>query len=224
MAATTHRTSLVLNIASTLMTFVVISIAIGRFGSVPDPMPIHFGANGQPDGFQPKTWGGYLAAYLILGAIFLGIQWGMWAFQRYGEGQTLRDRSSREATLPWVQIFLLIVFAAVFFALLASMSFQYYAAWPFIFVMAVTVVGSIAIIVVLSRKQRDIDKKLPPTTYQLDKMKYGFYFDADDQRILIPTNDDHSHFTFNLSKPMSWCVMAALFSPGILVVLLVWLN
>lgn len=91
------------------------------------------------------------------------------------------------------------------------MSFQYYAAWLFIFVMAVTILGSIAIIVVLSRKQRDIDKKLPPTTYQLDKMKYGFYFDADDQRILIPTNDDHSHFTFNLSKPMSWCVMAALF-------------
>lgn len=217
MAATTRRTSLVLNIASTLVTLVVISIAIGRFGSVPDPMPIHFGANGQPDGFQAKTWGGYLATYLILGAIFLGFQWGMWAFQRYGEGQTLRDRSSREATLPWVQVFLLIVFTAVFFTLLASMSFQYYAAWLFIFVIAV-------IIVVLSRKQRDIDKKLPPTAYQLDKMKYGFYFDADDQRILIPTNDDRSHFTFNLSKPMSWFVMAVLFSPGILVVLLVWLN
>lgn len=110
------------------------------------------------------------------------------------------------------------------FTLLASMSFQYYAAWLFIFVIAVTILGSIAIIVVLSRKQRDIDKKLPPTAYQLDKMKYGFYFDADDQRILIPTNDDRSHFTFNLSKPMSWFVMAVLFSPGILVVLLVWLN
>ncbi|VZH85760.1 hypothetical protein FRC0190_01697 [Corynebacterium rouxii] len=84
------------------------------------------------------------------------------AFQRYGAGQTLRDKSSREVALPWVRAFLLVVLTTVFCALLASMSFQYYAAWLFVFVMAVAVLGSIA--------------------------------------------------------------MAALFSPGILIVLLVWLN
>lgn len=150
--------------AATLITLIVISIAIGRYGFVSDPMPVHFGANGQPDGFQPKSWGSYLLVFAVPGVLLLGIQWGIWAFQRYGAEQTLRDKSSREAALPWMQAFLLVVLTTVFCALLASMSFQYYAAWLFVFVMAVAVLGSIAIIIVLSRKQRDIDKKLPPTT------------------------------------------------------------
>ncbi|WP_332068167.1 DUF1648 domain-containing protein [Corynebacterium rouxii] len=73
--------------AATLITLIVISIAIGRYGFVSDPMPVHFGANGQPDGFQPKSWGSYLLVFAVPGVLLLGIQWGIWHFSVMVQGK-----------------------------------------------------------------------------------------------------------------------------------------
>lgn len=219
-----------LGLVMAVMSFVAAWLS---YDSLPDPMPIHFNASGEADGFVDKSLPAYLGIQVVPLAIILlsgvasaamiSVQARSVLKDKYPQRSTAeREVASRRlaAMQKPLAIFILLITAII--ALTVNQSFGLFgdfqlSVW---WTLAAIFLATGWLMWTGSRVNRQIyDEHPDPPT---EERFYGgvIYFNRNDERVFIDQLGG-TNLTLNFARPMAWVVLAALLLPGILIAVLV---
>lgn len=188
------------------------------FHLVPDPMPVHFGADGQPDGWEPKSLPGALAltglpTFMLAfsGVASVGII--QLTAREAGERQRLLGRTVAAALARlffWLTVILTV-------GITVSLLGHHGPLLPVLLIGggALSLVG---FAVQLSRGYRTVGATHPPGEKERH-MRFGFYWNADDPDTVVSLENGMTT-TLNFARPAAWGILALLLAPPTLAVIL----
>lgn len=180
--------------ATALVLVATVAFAASYFDAVPDPMPVHWGADG-PDGFQAKTLAGFLGLHALAPGILLVVQAGCAALIR------VRDRQHAIGSFMAGMSLLCALFGH---GLSRTAAGDDAAVWQVFSSVWFFLAGTVALLVWLVLGFRGSGV---------------VYFDRDDGRVLVESSDG-TGVTLNFARPGAWGILAALLVPVGLVTLL----
>lgn len=180
--------------ATALVLVATVAFAASYFDAVPDPMPVHWGADG-PDGFQAKTLAGFLGLHALVPGILLVVQAGCAA--------VIRVRG-RQHAIGSFMVGMSLVCALFVHGLTRTAAGDDAAVWQVFSSVWFFLAGTVALLawLVLGFRGSGV-----------------VYFDGDDGRVLVESSDG-TGVTLNFARPAAWGILAALLVPVGLVTLL----
>ncbi|MDK8895045.1 DUF1648 domain-containing protein [Corynebacterium sp. MSK006] len=180
--------------ATALVLVATVAFAASYFDAVPDPMPVHWGADG-PDGFQAKTLAGFLGLHALVPGILLVVQAGCAA--------VIRVRG-RQHAIGSFMAGMSLVCALFVHGLTRTAAGDDAAVWQVFSSVWFFLAGTVALLawLVLGFRGSGV-----------------VYFDGDDGRVLVESSDG-TGVTLNFARPAAWGILAALLVPVGLVTLL----
>ncbi|WP_448853334.1 DUF1648 domain-containing protein [Corynebacterium frankenforstense] len=180
--------------ATALVLVATVAFAASYFDAVPDPMPVHWGADG-PDGFQAKTLAGFLGLHALAPGILLVVQAGCAAVIRV-RGQQLAIGSFMTGMSLLCALFV--------HGLTRTAAGDDAALWQVFSSVWFFLAGTVALLawLVLGFRGSGV-----------------VYLDRDDERVLVESSDG-TGVTLNFARPAAWAILAALLLPVGLVTLL----
>lgn len=180
--------------ATALVLVATVAFAASYFDAVPDPMPVHWGADG-PDGFQAKTLAGFLGLHALVPGILLVVQAGCAA--------VIRVRG-RQHAIGSFMAGMSLVCALFVHGLTRTAAGDDAAVWQVFSSVWFFLAGTVALLawLVLGFRGSGV-----------------VYFDRDDGRVLVESSDG-TGVTLNFARPAAWGILAALLVPVGLVTLL----
>ena len=180
--------------ATALVLVATVAFAASYFDAVPDPMPVHWGADG-PDGFQAKTLAGFLGLHALVPGILLVVQAGCAAVIRV-RGRQHAIGSFMAGMSPVCALFV--------HGLTRTAAGDDAAVWQVFSSVWFFLAGTVALLawLVLGFRGSGV-----------------VYFDGDDGRVLVESSDG-TGVTLNFARPAAWGILAALLVPVGLVTLL----
>lgn len=215
---------------------VVVVITYFYFPDLPDPMPVHWNAAGEADGFQAKTLPNFLFTLLIAPVILLVVLLGSQALISHlsttitGVGSGVKDTNQAHrvwlgqkhmmSAMGWyltgLNLVILIGFAATYGPGSGSGRFL---------VLILIGAGVLTAFLIWSsvRAQREAERRYPPPEEERGKRWGIFHNDPEDSRIFVPTEGGGgSNFTPNIGTTGGRIAAAVLF--GLPVILLLWVT
>lgn len=219
-------------LATAVSTVIVVALLVAvYYPSLPDPMPVHWNAAGEADGFREKTLSGFLFNILLGPIIMLLTMLGAEAMismqSAYVTGpggaknpnEAHRTWHGYQATMKHMGWFMFTLNLFIMVMLLRT-----YAGNPGRWELPLFLVGIFGLCGVLmweiTKDQKAIEQKYPREPGEKGKALGIFYNDPEDKRILIDTGTG-TNFTFNLGQPAGR-IWAALLFVVIPVGLLAW--
>ncbi|MDO5671003.1 MAG: DUF1648 domain-containing protein [Corynebacterium sp.] len=189
-----------------------------NFHLVPDPMPIHFGPRGEPDGWATKSFGSATSLIalgpgimLLTGAASAGVTHAV--AQDAGERQQMLSKEMNPPLAAWLFWIATIIAVGVTGSLLGHHG-------P---LGTLLLVGSLVLVTVvfgwqMVRVYRRVDAAYPPT--EKDRRgRWGFYYNPDDPEVLVSLENGMST-TLNFARPAAWAIIGGLLIvPALLIVL-----
>ena len=189
-----------------------------NFHLVPDPMPVHFGPRGEPDGWATKSFGSAVALValgpgivLLTGAASAGLTHAV--AQDAGERQQMLSREIMPPLAAWLFWIATVISVGVTGSLLGHHG-------P---LSSLFMVGSLVLVTVVFARQmvqvhRRVDAAYPPS--EKDRRgRWGFYYDRDNPEVLVSL-ENGMNTALNLARPAAWAILAGLLVvPALLIVL-----
>ncbi len=219
-------------LATVVSTVIVVALLlVVYYPDIPDPMPVHWNAAGEPDRFVEKALGAFLfnillgPVILILSLLGAEAMISMQSAYITGPGgaknaneahRTWHGYKSTQRHLGW--------FVFVLNLLIMVMLLRTYAGNPHRWELPMLLVAIFALCGILiwelMKEQKVIEKKYPKAPGEKGRAWGPFYKDPDDKRILVDTGSG-SNFTFNLGQPAgrAWALILFVLIPG---ALLLW--
>lgn len=182
-------------------TAIVVALALYawlRFPAVPDPMPTHWGADGQPDAWEPKSLSGFLTLVLIGPVIVWVTTVGVVALLRamFGGGgftssMSDRDKARQQLAAPgqlwviaWMMVGILVGSAVPALDAAGDGPFGGFEMTVSMLVIAAALVGMGW---GLHRVQQRVDAELPPDPDATGHAKWGmFWYEPDGPAMYCP--------------------------------------
>lgn len=210
-------------VIATLLTTTAITmvLVIVYYPQLPDPMPSHWNAAGEADGFQAKTLGGFLGTILIGPVILLLTLVASQGFIAMQSGH-ITDmggaKSPNEAHRTWLGYqtmmqhlgwYMFALNLTIMFMLLRSYGGETH---PLeLAVMLLAIFGLTGLFVwIMLREQQAAEAKYPKPEHERGKTWGIFHNDPDDSRILVDTGGG-TNFTFNIGRPAGRILALLLF-------------
>lgn len=215
---------------------VVIALAVvsvlSFYDAMPDPYPANWGSSGEANAFREKSVSNVLAT-LLIGPVFVFVISGIVAIA-VGEAAKWSDReptrfesatdlerrrrlmSATIRNMGWYQLTVItaltvMVGSSLYPGTSSSMSWLW---------MGVMLAATVVVVVALARAQKRVDRDVPPTNYDPEKLKAGMiYWDAEDERLFISQSNGMNMIP-NLGRPGAWGIMGALLLPAAVVTLI----
>ena len=210
---------------------VVLTLLVVYYPDIPDPMPIHWNAAGEADGFREKTLGGFLfnillgPVVLILSHLAAEAMISMQSAYVTGPGgaktpdEAHRTWHGYRATQRHLGWFMFTLNLLVLFMLARSYTADHNR-WGLPLSLAAIFALCGLLMWALVKEQKAIERKYPKEPGEQGKAWGIFYNDPEDKRILVDTGTG-TNFTFNLGRPAgrAWAFILLVLIPG---ALLVW--
>lgn len=220
---------------ATLATTVVVTVLLVTvyYPQLPDPMPVHWNAAGQADGFRDKTLGGFLGTVLIGPVILLLTLIGSQALIATQSGHVTGmggAKTPNEAHRTWLGYktmlkhlgwYMFSLNLLIMIMLARSYSGNTHSLEPA--GMLIGIFGLTALLVwILVREQKAAARHYPSPAQEQGKTWGIFYNDPEDSRIMVETGGG-TNFTFNIGRPAGKVLAALLvvILPGALVLWIV---
>lgn len=223
-------------VPSIAIIIVTIYIGITAYPGLPNPIPTHFGADGQPNGFSPKSIG---TAFLI---VF--VQIGITAMM-FGIGYAIvRTRQEIDVTSPIETLIQqerfknytrtsLYLFQALINMTLMFTSFNIWNVVNGRYILPFTIVpvlAGAAVLVVVMMSMGQMGSRLnvgvtEPTTGVVNRnddsnwIAGSIYYNRNDSSILVGKRFGVG-WTFNFARPVTWIIMGAIIGGTILAILI----
>lgn len=220
-------------IATLVSTAAVTALLVGvYYPQLPDPMPIHWNAAGEADGFRDKTLGGFLGSILIGPVILLLTLLASQGFISMQSGHITEmggAKNPNEAHRTWLGYrslmkhlgwYMFTLNLLVMFMLLRSYSGNTHPLeLTALLIVIFALTGLLTWIQV--REQKAAEAKYPKSAEERGKTWGIFYNDPADSRILVDTGSG-ANYTFNIGRPAG--KVLALLTFGVLPVgLILWI-
>lgn len=213
-----------------------LAFAMTYYDAVPDPMPVHFDAAGEPDSFTAKTVPGFLGMHLLgpgvtmltgLASAALVTSQARSAAEDTFPARAPEDRARTVGILSRLQkpMATYLVAIAIIVALAVHQSFGAFGDWNLSIWWVLAAIGLLTVwlMVTLSRSVRDAEVENPPAS-DAERLRWGmFYANPADERVFVDLMGG-ANLTFNFARPLAWVVLLALLTPAILVLILVGLS
>lgn len=199
--------------ATAASTAVMVAVLVTfYYPQLPDPMPVHWNAAGQPDNFEPKSLGRFLGLTLLgPGILLLSMvaTMGLISVQSTSITSMGGAKTPEEAHRTWHS----------YRIVQGNMGWYLFLLNLLIMVMLTRSYGGntsrfevplgLGLILVLTgvfivqqlRQQREVEKEYPRPADEQGKWWGMFYNDPADPRILVDTGSG-SNFTFNIGRPL----------------------
>lgn len=209
-------------IATAVTTAVAVLLLVTvYYPRLPDPMPIHWNAAGEADGFQPKSLGGFLGLLLIGPGIMLLTLLGAMAMVVMQSGHITGmggAKTANEAHRTWLgyqsmmnhlgwYIFLLNLLVMVM--LVRSYGGVSHPLELTGFLVILTILTGLFLHTLL-KEQKAAEEKYPKPEQERGKTWGIFHNDPADKRILVDTGGG-TNFTFNVGRPVGRILAILLF-------------
>lgn len=193
-------------ISSALVTVVMLTVF---YPTVPDPMPVHWGASGEADRFEPKSLPRFLVNFLLgpviilLALLFTEAIMSMQSGDITGPGgaktakQAYRIWWGYKITSKHVGWYLFALNLMIMLLLMWSYVGRS-GRFSFLFFLLAMTILTVIFIRILVREENALEKKYPREAGE-PRRKWGIFYHApNDNRVLIDTGAG-SNFTFNLA-------------------------
>lgn len=219
--------------ATVVSTAVIVSALVAfEYPQLPDPMPVHWNAAGEPDGFRPKSMGAFLGLVLLgpggLILTMLGTM-GLISMQSTSITGMGGARTPAEAHRTWhgyriVQGNLgwyLFLLNLLVLAMLARSYGGHAGPWELPLMLLLILALTAVLILRQLRQQHEVDREHPRPAEERAKWRGIFYHDPADARILVET-ESGGNVTFNTGRPVGRVLAGLLL--GLPVLLLIWVG
>lgn len=177
----------------TLLVAAAIALSL-LWDQIPDPMPLHYGLDGQPDRWGPKRWSnvyGILPAALATQLLL--------AFLLYAIGHSGRATPQRHLNQTSLAVAMLTVAATMGFILLLPILRQY--GLPSALAIATPVVTIVGPMLLVTRKLQGVNLEEGEPTSDEHWRAGLLYSDPADARLVVP-NRLNAGYTPNLGHPV----------------------
>lgn len=219
--------------ATVVSTAVIVAALVAfEYPRLPDPMPVHWNAAGEPDGFRPKSMGAFLGLVLLgPGSLILTMLGSMGLISMQSTSITGMGgaKTPAEAHRTWhgyrivqgnLGWYLFLLNLAVLFMLARSYGGNT-APFELPLMLALIFALTAALIVRQVRQQKAVEEEYPRPAGERAKWRGIFYHDPEDPRILVDTGSG-SNVTFNTGRPAGRVLAGLLFALPAL--LLLWIG
>jgi uncharacterized membrane protein len=169
-----------------------------HWDSIPERRPIHWGLDGQPNGWADRTPGG------VYGPLAFGAGANLWLFG-FSLAVWYGSRRSEPLRKPALVAFVALQWASVL--LLSGLSLQGLIRLPVAPLIAVVVLVILGSLVYLIKANRDARGPLDPTPKEC--WKGGILYYNPDDPVLFIGRRDGAGFTLNMGNPWSWVVLGS---------------
>lgn len=202
------------------------------YPQLPDPMPVHWNAAGQPDNFEPKSLGRFLGLTMLGPGILILTMlatMGMVSLQSTSVTGMGGAKTPAEAHRTWHSYrivqgnmgWYLFVLNLLILLMLAR-SYGGNASRFELPLSMVLIFGLTALFIAQQlRQQREVEKQYPRPAEEQAKWRGIFYHDPEDPRLLVDTGSG-SNFTFNIGRPAGKALAGLLL--GFPVLLVAWIG
>ena len=206
---------------------IFIAIGIYRYPLIPNTFPIHFGANGQPNGFATKSIESVFSVILLVGvpvnALFSIISLAILRVNPFqNPGSPVKTRMQMSGfnrinfyLMPAIALVVnltLFVSSAVIWGMLSS---------SYVFIAIIPVIAILPAIIIIGMKVGQTGWKLYPNANNSENgvkarnddsfWKGGvLYFNRNDSSIMVPKRFGYG-YTLNFAHPVTWILFAAPF-------------
>lgn len=193
-----------------------------NFHLVPDPMPTHFGMDGQPDGWSRKSLGTALGLVgmgpLILLVVGAGVSGLNHAIARdAGERQQLSARLMHPVLAAWLFAVATLLTVGVTLSLVGHHGPL--VSWG---LMGGILLATGAMAWRMRQIGRAVNAAYPPEEKE-KRTRWGFYFNPDDPETIVSL-ENGSYTTLNFARPGAWGILAMLLGPMIVLVVVAALT
>lgn len=211
---------------------IVAALVAFEYPRLPDPMPVHWNAAGEPDGFRPKSMGAFLGPVLLgPGTLILTMLVTMGLISAQSAAVTGRGgaRTPAEAHRTWHSYrivqgnlgWYLFLLNLIVLAMLARSYGGNAARFDLPLMLALIFALTATLIVRQVRQQKAVEEEYPRPAEERAKWRGIFYHDPADPRILVDTGSG-SNVTFNTGRPAGRLLAGLLFALPAL--LLLWVG
>ena len=200
---------------------------------IPDPIPIHWGANGEPDDWIPKSVG-HIIGFLALGggilsAIAVIVPWLIHQNAKHAhrglpkktawEINQIRATANEMMKLTSKFLFFVTLFTVgmVTYSLIGRERWSI----PTWLVITVIVIFITWLINSVRKADQRINTNAEHEENDTDPQWKPFYFNSKDKRMLI---DNNFGLTLNFGHIGSWILIVLIFSPAIIAVIIAFLD
>ena len=173
-----------------------IIVGVG-YGQIPDPLTTHFGLDGQPDGWAPKTLvntfgfvalglGIMLLAYIFTGLVIRGTQRsGSMGTGKPSQAELTKLRDEGEATVVVTGILLTCVAAVLEVLLVVALFGVLQGPGMTVLVVVGLIIAFVAPAYWGEKRMRTLRKKYPDDEYFAHLKGGMFYYDPEDKRAMV---------------------------------------
>jgi uncharacterized membrane protein len=207
-----------LGAASLLPPAVAAWVIQSRWASIPDPMPIHFGIDGQADRWAPKSIEPFLMLLFVLLAINVGIGLSAVFIQKsrhiQAVGQAAQSELARRSKLIQMLVVSLL-FANTTLALVAVAMAKLVSIGS---VLGVILAATLALVFYSFWFANQLaadraDQEAPTDSLSDEHWRLGiFYANADDPAVMVEQRTGVG-YTLNFARPQAWLVLAVFLAP-----------
>lgn len=210
-------------IFSTWSMFIISGFTVWIFwDSIPDPFPIHWGADGQPDDWRPKN-AGSIVGFLALSGGVLGVMTGLvpWLIHHHAkhahEGLPKKTTAEINRIRATANEMMLLISKVLFVVTAFTTGWITYSligrAWfsvPGWLILPVAVIMIALAVDSVRKAEHRIAVQAEPQATETGEPWKPFYYAPEDRRMWI---DDSSSFTLNFGHKGSWVLIAFALSP-----------
>ena len=188
------------------------------FHLVPDPMPIHIGPDGEPDGWTTKSLGSAFALVgfapgiiLLAGAGTVGLTRA--TAQDAGERQRMIAREMNPPVAAWLFWLATIIAVDVTGSLLGHSG-----PLTLLLMVGAMVLATVVFVRRMVHVHHRVDAAHPPS--EKDRRgRWGVYYDPADPEMFMQI-EDGMNMALNMARPGSWALVAGLLSVPTLIIVL----
>jgi uncharacterized membrane protein len=189
-----------------------------RWSSIPDPMPIHFGINGQPDRWAPKSFEPFSMLLIMLLAINLGIALSavfiLQSRRVQASGEAAQSEGARRSKLIQMLVASLLISNTTLALVALAMARLLSLGLVLGVILFATLVFALYSVWLANRLATDRAEREAPTDGLSDEhWRLGmFYANADDPAVMVEHRTGIG-FTLNFARPQAWLVLAVFLAP-----------
>lgn len=217
-------------ILSTFSVFIISGVTVWiLWDNIPDPFPIHWGPDGQPDDWQPKN-AGSIIGFLALSGGVLGTMTGIvpWLIHHHAkqahEGLPKKAPGEINRTRAIANEMMILISRVLFGVTVLTMVWIVYSligsTWfsvpGWLILPAAVIILVLAINGVRKAEQR-INTQGGLQVFEAGEPWRPFYYAPEDKRMWI---DDNSSFILNFGHKGSWLLIALVLSPVVIALLI----
>jgi uncharacterized membrane protein len=200
---------------------------ITRYPQLPSLLPVHFKANGAPDGWQWRTWTRVLLPVFVQAALAISLCGvGALLLTRPGGNRDADPGGGCDADAPDAKAAAAAAEAVVLIALV-WVAFQGYAAWALLSMWTrgrqglgllypyFELTGGVVTLIIAMRAHFRLGRPAP-RPFVAEHWRYGhLYKNAADPALFVPTRDG-SRWTLNFGRPVTAALLGLILAVGIL--------